>query len=58
MIGAQMLTKFISISSYSPEVSAFVTLITSTKVFSRIICKSLKIKNGGRQVIEKTFTSK
>ena len=34
-------TKFISISSYSPEVSAFGTLITSTNVFSLIICKTL-----------------
>ena len=41
MIHSQMLTKFISIGSYSPEVSAFGTLITSTKVFSLIICKTL-----------------
>ena len=35
-----MLTKFISIGSYSPEVRTFGTLITSTKVFSLIIiCK-------------------
>ena len=37
-----MLTKFVSIGSYSPEVRTFGTLITSTKVFSLIIiCKSL-----------------
>ena len=41
MICTQMLTNFISISSYSPEVSAFGTLITSTNVFSLIICKTL-----------------
>ena len=29
-----MLTKFVSIGSYSPEVRTFGTLITSTKVFS------------------------
>ena len=29
-----MLTKFVSIGSYSPEVYTFGTLITSTKVFS------------------------
>ena len=29
-----MLTKFVSISSYSPKVRTFGTLITSTKVFS------------------------
>ena len=29
-----MLTKFISIGSYSPEVRTFGTLITSTRVFS------------------------
>ena len=35
-----MLTKFVSIGSYSPEVRTFGTLITSTKVFSLIIiCK-------------------
>ena len=32
-----MLTKFVSIGSYSPEVRTFGTLITSTKVFSLII---------------------
>ena len=37
----QMLTKFISIGSYSPEVHAFGTLITSSEVFRLIICKSL-----------------
>ena len=39
----RMLTKFVSIGSYSPEVRTFGTLITSTKVFSLIIiiCKSL-----------------
>ena len=38
-----MLTKFVSIGSYSPEVRTFGTLITSTKVFSLIIiCKSLR----------------
>ena len=36
----QMLTKFISIDSYSPEVRAFGTLITSTKVVRLIICKT------------------
>ena len=37
-----MLTKFVSIGSYSPEVRTFGTVITSTKVFSLIIiCKSL-----------------
>ena len=35
----RMLTKFGSIGSYSPEVRAFETLITSTKVFRIIICK-------------------
>ena len=36
----RMLTKFVSIGSYSPEVRTFGTLITSTKVFSLIIiCK-------------------
>ena len=33
----RMLTKFVSISSYSPEVRTFGTLIRSTKVFSLII---------------------
>ena len=38
----RILTKFVSIGSYSPEVRSFRTLITSTKVFSLIIiCKSL-----------------
>ena len=32
-----MLTKFISIGSYSPEVRTFGTLITSIKVFNLII---------------------
>ena len=32
-----MLTKFVSIGSYSPEVRTFGTFITSTKVFSLII---------------------
>ena len=32
-----MLTKFVSIGSYSPEVRTFGTLITSTKVFSLIL---------------------
>ena len=41
MICVQMLTKFISIGSYSPEVHAFGTPITSTKVFRLIICKTL-----------------
>ena len=37
-----MLTKFVSIGSYSPEIRTFGTLIMSTKVFSLIIiCKSL-----------------
>ena len=39
MIRVQMLTKFISIGSYSPEVRAFGTVITSTNVFRLIICK-------------------
>ena len=35
-----MLTKFVSIGSYSPEVRTFGTLITSTEVISLIIiCK-------------------
>ena len=34
-----MLTNFLSIGSYSPEVRSFGTLITSTKVFSLIIGK-------------------
>ena len=34
-----MLTKFVSIGSYSPKVRTFGTLITSTKVFSLLICK-------------------
>ena len=33
----RMLTKFVSIGSYSSEVRTFGTLITSTKVFSFII---------------------
>ena len=37
----RMLTKFVSIGSYSPEVRTFGTPITSTKVFSLIICKTL-----------------
>ena len=32
-----MLTKFVSIGSYSPEVRTLGTVITSTKVFSLII---------------------
>ena len=36
-----MLTKFVSIGSYSPEVCTFGTLITSTKVFSLKICNRL-----------------
>ena len=36
-----MLTKFVSIGSYSPEVRSFGTLITSTKVFSLIIIKKV-----------------
>ena len=42
MIRVQMLTKFISIGSYSPEVRVFGTLIESTKVFRLIICKTLR----------------
>ena len=38
---AIMLTKFISIGGYLPEVRAFVTLIKSTKVVRLIICKTL-----------------
>ena len=41
MIRMQMLTKFISIGSYSPEIRTFGTLITSTKVFRLIIRKTL-----------------
>ena len=37
----RMLTKFVSIGSYSPEVRTFGTLITSTKVFSLIISKNV-----------------
>ena len=40
-ISERMLTKFVSIVSYSPEVRTFGTLITSTKVFSLIISKTL-----------------
>ena len=36
-----MLTKFVSIGSYSPEVRTFGTLITSTKMFSLIIIKKV-----------------
>ena len=39
MLRVKMLTKILSIGSYSPEVGAFGTLITSTKVFRLIICK-------------------
>ena len=41
MLRKQMLTKLISIGSYSPEVRAFGILIPSTKVFRLIICKTL-----------------
>ena len=41
MIRMQMLSKFISIGSYSPEVYIFGTLVMSTKVFRLIICKIL-----------------
>ena len=41
MIHMQMLTKSILIGSYSPEVGAFGTLITSTNVFMLTICKTL-----------------
>ena len=37
----KMLTKFISIGGYSPEVRTFVTLIKSTKVIRLIMCKTL-----------------
>ena len=37
----RMLTKFVSIGSYSPEVRTFGSHTTSTKVFSLIICKTL-----------------
>ena len=37
----RMLTKFVSIGSYSPELRTVGTLITSTKVFSLIISKNL-----------------
>ena len=36
-----ILTKFVSIGSYSPEGHTFGTLVTSTKVFSLIISKTL-----------------
>ena len=36
-----MLTKFISIGGYSPEVRTFGTLIKSSKVVRLIICKTL-----------------
>ena len=35
----RMLTKFVSIGSYSPEIRTFGTLITCTKVFSLITAK-------------------
>ena len=38
-----MLTKFVSIGSYSPEVSSFGTLIASIKVFNLIIILYLEI---------------
>ena len=38
----RMLTKFVSIGSYSPVVRTFGTHIMSTKVFSLIICKTLR----------------
>ena len=38
-----MLTKFVSIGSYSPEVRTFGTFITSTKVFSLITRKMVPI---------------
>ena len=41
MIRMQMLTNFISIGGYSPEVSDFGTLIKSTKVVRLIICKTI-----------------
>ena len=41
MIRMQMLTKFISIGSYSFEGPAFGTVIMSTFVFRLIICKTL-----------------
>ena len=37
----RMLTKYVSIGNYSSEVRPFGTLITSTKVFSLIICTRL-----------------
>ena len=37
----RMLTKFVSIGSYSPEVRTFGTLLTSAIVFSLIICKDI-----------------
>ena len=37
----RVLTKFVSNGSYSPEVRSFGTLITSTKVFSLIISKTI-----------------
>ena len=41
MLREQMLTKFISIDSYSPEVGAFGATITSTTVFRLIISKTI-----------------
>ena len=40
-----MLTKFVSIDSYSPELHTSDTLITSTKVFSLIISKTRSQNN-------------
>ena len=37
----RMLKNFVSIGSYSPEVHSFGSVITSTKVFSLIISKTI-----------------
>ena len=50
-----MLTKFVSIGSYSPEVRTF-TLITSTKVFSLITSIMVTIKKRAG-VIPYSFSS-
>ena len=47
----RMLTKFVSIGSYSPEVRTFGTLIMSTKVFSLI-----NLQNGSTMPPKRSFT--
>ena len=51
-----MLTKFVSIGSYSPEVRTFSTLIMSTKVFSLITRIMVTIKKRAG-VIPYSFSS-